>query len=204
MAPAAEQHRQPVRRGGVVIDNYNTHVTLALWKSGAGSPQSVKRFFPVIDLSSAGKAPVPPCDNRAQVQVAPGRGGELPPGPAARGARIAWCRRGWRLIPKTGYFPTRLRRDGFQKRVGSRFVLKQNDSRPLSLPTPFPSPTFLARHGHEVINPKLPDDDFNGAVRIAQAEFDKHQPQVVVGVFGTFWKNHSASFPEVFVSQQLR
>src|SRR6266568_2858866 len=42
-------------------------------------------------------------------------------------------------------------------------------------------PTFLARHGHEVINPKLPDEDFAEAVRIAQAEFDKHQPDVVVG-----------------------
>ena len=42
-------------------------------------------------------------------------------------------------------------------------------------------PTFLAQHGHEVINPKLPDEDFGEAVRIAQAEFDKHQPDVVVG-----------------------
>jgi alpha-beta hydrolase superfamily lysophospholipase len=42
-------------------------------------------------------------------------------------------------------------------------------------------PTYLARHGHEVINPKLPDEDFNEAVRVAQAEFDKHQPAVVVG-----------------------
>lgn len=42
-------------------------------------------------------------------------------------------------------------------------------------------PTYLATHGHEVINPKLPDDDFAEAVRIAQAEFDTHQPQVVVG-----------------------
>jgi hypothetical protein len=42
-------------------------------------------------------------------------------------------------------------------------------------------PTFLAQHGHEVINPKLPDEDFNNAVQIAQEEFDKHQPQVVVG-----------------------
>ena len=42
-------------------------------------------------------------------------------------------------------------------------------------------PTYLATHGHEVINPKLPDDDFAVALRIAQAEFDKHQPQVVVG-----------------------
>lgn len=31
-------------------------------------------------------------------------------------------------------------------------------------------PTFLARHGHEVVNPKLPDEDFAEAVRIAQAE----------------------------------
>jgi hypothetical protein len=42
-------------------------------------------------------------------------------------------------------------------------------------------PTFLAQHDHEVVNPKLPDEDFNEAVRIAQAEFDKRQPQVVVG-----------------------
>src|ERR1700681_40923 len=42
-------------------------------------------------------------------------------------------------------------------------------------------PTFLAQHGHEVINPKLPDGDFDEAVKIAQAEFDKHQPDVVVG-----------------------
>src|SRR5437899_2455168 len=42
-------------------------------------------------------------------------------------------------------------------------------------------PTFLVHHGHSVINPKLPDEDFDEAVRIAQAEFDKHQPQVIVG-----------------------
>src|SRR6266487_3869924 len=42
-------------------------------------------------------------------------------------------------------------------------------------------PSFLARHGHEVVNPALPDEDFNSAVRIAQAEFDRHHPDVVVG-----------------------
>jgi hypothetical protein len=42
-------------------------------------------------------------------------------------------------------------------------------------------PTYLKDHGHEVINPKLPDDDFGEAVRIAQAEFGHHHPQVVVG-----------------------
>src|SRR5579872_6491713 len=42
-------------------------------------------------------------------------------------------------------------------------------------------PTYLAQHGHEVINPKLPDEDFGEAVRIAQAAFGKHQPHVVVG-----------------------
>lgn len=42
-------------------------------------------------------------------------------------------------------------------------------------------PTFLAQHGHTVLNPKLPDEDFAEAVRIAQAEFDKHQPDVVLG-----------------------
>ena len=38
-------------------------------------------------------------------------------------------------------------------------------------------PTYLQDHGHEVINPALPDDDFPEAVRIAQTEFDKHQPR---------------------------
>jgi len=42
-------------------------------------------------------------------------------------------------------------------------------------------PTYLKTAGHEVINPALPDDDFAGAVAIAQAEFDKHRPRVVVG-----------------------
>ena len=42
-------------------------------------------------------------------------------------------------------------------------------------------PTYLKDHGHTVINPALPDEDFAEAVRIAQAEFDKHRPQVVVG-----------------------
>ena len=42
-------------------------------------------------------------------------------------------------------------------------------------------PTCLKDHGQEVINPALPDDDMEQAVRIAQAEFDKHRPQVVVG-----------------------
>lgn len=42
-------------------------------------------------------------------------------------------------------------------------------------------PTFLVQHGHTVINPALPDDDFDAALAIAQAEYDKHQPNVVVG-----------------------
>ena len=42
-------------------------------------------------------------------------------------------------------------------------------------------PTFMTRHGHEVINPKLPDEDFEEAVRIAQAAFDQHRPEVIVG-----------------------
>lgn len=41
-------------------------------------------------------------------------------------------------------------------------------------------PTCLKDHGHEVINPKLSDEDFAEAVRIAQAEFDQYPPQVVV------------------------
>jgi hypothetical protein len=42
-------------------------------------------------------------------------------------------------------------------------------------------PTYLKDHGHEVLNPALPDDDFETAVRTAQAEFDRHHPDVVVG-----------------------
>ncbi len=42
-------------------------------------------------------------------------------------------------------------------------------------------PTYLGQHGHEVINPKLPDEDFIEAVRIAQEECDKQRPDVVVG-----------------------
>jgi hypothetical protein len=42
-------------------------------------------------------------------------------------------------------------------------------------------PSYLARHGHEVLNPALPDEDFEAAVRIAQAEYDRHRPAVVVG-----------------------
>ena len=40
---------------------------------------------------------------------------------------------------------------------------------------------FLVQHGHEVVNPRLPDEDFAEAVRIAQAEFDNYHPQVVIG-----------------------
>ena len=42
-------------------------------------------------------------------------------------------------------------------------------------------PTFLAQHGHEVFNPKLPDEAFEGAVKLAQADYDQHQPDVIVG-----------------------
>jgi alpha-beta hydrolase superfamily lysophospholipase len=42
-------------------------------------------------------------------------------------------------------------------------------------------PTYLAEHDHTVINPALPDDDFAESVQIAQAEFDRHHPEVVVG-----------------------
>jgi alpha-beta hydrolase superfamily lysophospholipase len=41
--------------------------------------------------------------------------------------------------------------------------------------------TYLAEHGHTVLNPALPDEDFEAAVRIARDEFDRHRPDVVVG-----------------------
>lgn len=42
-------------------------------------------------------------------------------------------------------------------------------------------PTYLLSHGHEVINPALSDHDFANAVSVAQAEYDHHKPDVVVG-----------------------
>jgi alpha-beta hydrolase superfamily lysophospholipase len=41
-------------------------------------------------------------------------------------------------------------------------------------------PTYLSEHGHEVFNPALSDDDFDEAVAVAQSEFDKRAPDVVV------------------------
>lgn len=42
-------------------------------------------------------------------------------------------------------------------------------------------PTYLRQHGCLVCNPKLDDDDFQAAVRTAQAEFDLVKPDCVVG-----------------------
>jgi alpha-beta hydrolase superfamily lysophospholipase len=42
-------------------------------------------------------------------------------------------------------------------------------------------PSYLIGYGHEVINPALDDDDFDRAVRAAQAEYDRHRPDVIVG-----------------------
>ncbi|MEM7477500.1 MAG: hypothetical protein AAF483_21145, partial [Planctomycetota bacterium] len=42
-------------------------------------------------------------------------------------------------------------------------------------------PTYLKDAGHEVINPALDDDDFELAVKVAQTEYDLHQPELVAG-----------------------
>jgi hypothetical protein len=42
-------------------------------------------------------------------------------------------------------------------------------------------PTLLAAAGHEVINPHLPDDDFEESLRRARAALDAGRPEVVVG-----------------------
>jgi hypothetical protein len=42
-------------------------------------------------------------------------------------------------------------------------------------------PTYLKAQGHEVINPALPDDDFDASVRIAEAQWKQHRPDVIVG-----------------------
>lgn len=43
------------------------------------------------------------------------------------------------------------------------------------------NPTILRVHGHTVIEPDLPDNNFAGSVAIAQRVFTRHQPDVVVG-----------------------
>jgi fermentation-respiration switch protein FrsA (DUF1100 family) len=42
-------------------------------------------------------------------------------------------------------------------------------------------PTYLVRHGHVVLNPALPDEDFPGSVRIARELLCREQVDVVVG-----------------------
>jgi hypothetical protein len=42
-------------------------------------------------------------------------------------------------------------------------------------------PTYLRSHGHDVVEPALDHEDFEAALRMAQAAFDQHQPEVVVG-----------------------
>lgn len=42
-------------------------------------------------------------------------------------------------------------------------------------------PTYLKEAAHEVINPALDDDNFDTAVRTAQAAYDQHLPDLVVG-----------------------
>jgi hypothetical protein len=49
-------------------------------------------------------------------------------------------------------------------------------------------PSYLAQHGHRVLNPTLPDDDFDAAVRIAQEEYDRGQPDVIVGLLCPAWR----------------
>ena len=42
-------------------------------------------------------------------------------------------------------------------------------------------PTYLKDHGYTVLNPALPDEDFDEAVLSPRREFDRHHPDVVVG-----------------------
>lgn len=42
-------------------------------------------------------------------------------------------------------------------------------------------PTFLTAHGHELIEPALPDEDFDAAVALAQSELERQDPALVVG-----------------------
>ena len=42
-------------------------------------------------------------------------------------------------------------------------------------------PTYLVRHGHDVSNPQLSEDDFRESIQIAQCEYDRFCPDVIVG-----------------------
>lgn len=42
-------------------------------------------------------------------------------------------------------------------------------------------PTYLKTAGHEVLNPALDHDDFAAALHVAQAEYERARPDVVVG-----------------------
>jgi len=42
-------------------------------------------------------------------------------------------------------------------------------------------PKYLQDAGCQVINPSLDDDDFQAAIRTAQAEYNRHHPAVIVG-----------------------
>jgi hypothetical protein len=42
-------------------------------------------------------------------------------------------------------------------------------------------PNYLAELGHEITEPELPEEDYDEALRIAQREFDRIHPEVVVG-----------------------
>lgn len=42
-------------------------------------------------------------------------------------------------------------------------------------------PTHLAARGHTVINPALDDEQFELALAVAQANYDRHRPDVIVG-----------------------
>ncbi len=42
-------------------------------------------------------------------------------------------------------------------------------------------PTYLKSHGHEIVETSLDHEDFEAAIRTAQAAFDQHQPEVIVG-----------------------
>ena len=42
-------------------------------------------------------------------------------------------------------------------------------------------PTYLKAHGHDVHEPALDHEDFQMALKTAQAAFNQHQPDIVVG-----------------------
>ena len=79
--------------------------------------------------------------------------------------------------------------DAFFSSSGQEFWLQTGEASPMKIlflhgweSSPGgKKPSYLAEHGHDLLNPALPADDFEVAVQVAQEAFDKGGPDLVMG-----------------------